>query len=92
MDKQFRVERDILIYAMRYALGRMTFAPTTVMDNIRHNIDLFSLDSLRLLIRDIDEQPSFGGYGMECDERLWLDFREYLEDVISKREYKKIEK
>ena len=82
MDKQFKVERDILIYAMRYAIGRQTFAPLTVVQNIKHNIDLFSADSLKLMIRDIDEQPNFGGYGMECDKRLWLDFKKYLEDKI----------
>ena len=71
MDKQFQVERDILIYAMRYALGRMTFAGVAVLENIQHNIDLFSANDLHLLIRDIDEQKKFG-YGMKCDEELWL--------------------
>ena len=72
MDKQFTVERDILIYAMRYALGRMTFAPTTVIENIKCNIDLFSIDGLKLIIKDIDKQDDFGGYGMECDKRKKL--------------------
>ena len=81
MDKQFKVEKAILIYAMRYALGRMTFAPTMVIDNIKYNIDLFSADSLRQIIKDIDEQASFG-YGMDCDEETWMNFKEYLENRI----------
>ena len=82
MDKNFQVERDVLFYAMRYALGRMTFAPITVIENIKHNIDLLNKNDIKLLIRDIEEQKDFGGYGMDCDERLWLDFKSYLEDKI----------
>ena len=82
MEKQFQVERDILIYATRYALGRMTFAGATVLENIQHNIDLFSANDLKLLIRDIDEQKNYG-YGMECDEELWLGLRAYLQNELS---------
>lgn len=82
MDKQFQVERDILVYAMRYALGRQTYAPSTVLDNIQHNIDLFSANDLKLLIRDIDKQKNYG-YGMECDEKLWLGLRAYLQNELN---------
>ena len=82
MDKNFQVERDILIYAMRYAMGRMTFAPTTVIENIKHNIDLFNDDSIKLLIRDIKEFGKMASFGMECDAREWIDFKEYLEDKV----------
>lgn len=82
MNKQFQVERDILVFAMRYALGRMTFAGVTVLENIQHNIDLFSANDLKLLIRDIDEQKNYG-YGMECDEKLWLGLKIYLENELN---------
>lgn len=81
LDKPFQVERDILIFAMRYALGRMTFAPLTVIDNIKHNIDLFMPNDLKILIKDIDEQASLG-YGMDCDEKVWLGFKKYLLDIL----------
>lgn len=81
MDKVFQVERDILFFAMRYALGRMTFAPLTVIDNIKHNIDLFTAEDLKWMIKEIDEQANFG-YGMDCDEKTWLGFRGYLEGKI----------
>lgn len=89
MDKQFRVERDMLIYAMRYALGRMTFAPSTVIENIKCNINLFNNDELKMLIRDIEDQAGFG-YGMECDTQTWLSFREYLENRINSTTVEKI--
>ena len=60
----------------------MTFAPTTVIENIKHNIDLFNDDSIRLLIRDIDEFGKMASYGMECDTREWMGFKQYLEDRI----------
>lgn len=76
MDKVFKVERDILFYAMRYAIGRQTFAPTVVIENIKHNIELFNSNDLQMLIRDIEGH--IGSYGMECDERNWMGFKEYL--------------
>lgn len=82
MNKQFQVERDMLFYATRYALGRRTFAPSTVVENIQHNIDLFSANDLQLLIRDIDEQKNYG-YGMECDEKLWLGLMSYLQNELN---------
>lgn len=83
MDKIFKVERDILLYSLRYALGRQTFAPITVIDNIKHNIELFSKESLQMIIRDIKEQASLG-YGMDCDKQQWLGFIEYIQERIDK--------
>ena len=84
MDKQFQVDREILMYAMRYALGRMTFAPMTVVENIKHNIDLFTKGSLETMIREIEEQESYGrqALGMNCDIETWLNFKQYLKDRI----------
>lgn len=83
MDKVFKVERDILLYALRYAIGRMTFAPTVVIDNIKANIDLFSVDDIELIIRDIKDKEIY--YGMDCDKKQWLGFVEYLECEIKER-------
>lgn len=73
----FKVEREILIFAMRYALGRMTFAPTIVIENIKNNIRSFTQNDIKLLIRDIEQQEPFG-YGMKCDEETWMNFKQYL--------------
>lgn len=84
MDKMFKVERDILLYALRYAIGRQTFAPTVVMDNIKANIDLFTENDVELIIRDIKDKEIYG-YGVECDKQNWLRFKEYLDNVIKMR-------
>lgn len=78
---KFIAEEDIFVYAMRYALGRMTFAPLTVMENIKLNLLSFNRCTLQTMIRDIEDQEF---YGMECDKDLWLDFKKYLEDFINK--------
>ncbi|HHT98249.1 MAG TPA: hypothetical protein GXZ90_10205 [Clostridiales bacterium] len=38
-NKDLKIDKDMLIFGMRYALGRQTFAPTIVIENIKHNID-----------------------------------------------------
>lgn len=81
-DKKFLVERDILIYAFRYSLGRMTFAPIIVVDNIKANIDKISTGDIELYIREIKECSN---YGMDCDKDLWTNFLEYLKLELHKR-------
>ena len=79
--KQIVVSKDILIFAMRYALGRMTFAPTIVIENIKSNMLNFTPNEIDIMIKDIEYQAGFG-YGHECDEELWLAFASYLRGFI----------
>ena len=86
LEKQYKVEGDILFYAFRYALGRQTFAPTTVIDNINNNIELFSNDGLKLFIKEISQAEEDNSLGNEkIDKPTWLNFRDYLENVINNR-------
>ena len=87
-DKTFKVDRDMLIYGMRYALGRQTFAPSTVVENIKHNIDLVSVHDMGIMIRDIEQHGDLDekAYGMECDKQTWMSFKKYLENEIDKRD------
>jgi len=84
MDKVCKVESSILAFAMRYAMGRMTFSPSTVMDNIQFNIELFKDHEIQILIRDIDDH--IGSFGMESDRLQWMSFKEYLQFIIEERE------
>lgn len=70
------VDRDMLIFGMRYALGRQTFAPSTAVENIKRNIDKLDNNTIDIMIRDIEEHP--GSLGMECDKLTWLTFKQYL--------------
>lgn len=82
--KEFKVERDILFYALRYSLGRQTFAPTIVIENIKHNINGFSIHDLETIKKEVLNQEKFG-YGMECDKNKWIGFVEYLTQELKKR-------
>ena len=91
MDKQFTVEKDIIFYALRYAIGRKTFAPKTVVDNIKNNIDLFSLSDLQMIIEEIKNYGNYDpSYGDECDKNTWFGLVDYLEDRIDKKVWKNL--
>lgn len=82
MDKGLRVDREILFFAFRYALGRMSYAPSSVIDNIKANINEISTGDIQSYIREIGECAN---YGMEMDERHWLELKEFLENELAKR-------
>lgn len=77
-----KVDRNILIYAFRYSLGRMSSAPYFVVENIKQNINLISKDDLELFIREIKECEN---YGMDFDKEFWLNFVDYLEAELKSR-------
>lgn len=79
---KFKVDREILIFAFRYALGRESFAPSIVTDNIKANIDNINTNDIKLYIKEINE---CNNYGMEMDKQHWLKFKNYLENILYKR-------
>lgn len=81
MDKNCKVEKNILLYAMRYALGRpSSFAPITVIGNVKININLFTVDELEMLIQNIENYTY--RHGMEFNKPEWMDFKDYLQNYI----------
>lgn len=85
MDKKYKVDREMIFFAFRYALGRMSYAPSTVTDNIKANIDEISTGDIEAYIKEIKETTN---YGMEMDKKHWLGFVEYLEKELEKRKSK----
>lgn len=82
MNNNLKIDRDILIYAFRYSLGRSSYAPSIVTDNIKANINNISTNDIELFIKEINECSS---YGMKMDEQHWLDFKDYLQDILNQR-------
>lgn len=82
MSNKIEVEREVLIYAFRYSLGRTSFAPVTVMDNIKFNIKNLSDGDIRLFIKEILECDYFG---MDMDLKEWLNFKDFLEKELKLR-------
>lgn len=62
---------EILVYAFRYALGRMTYSTSTVSNEIISNWDDISASHQKLYQREIEEAIKMGGAGMDCDVRNW---------------------
>ena len=71
--------KELLIYAFRYSLGRMSFAPITTTESIKNNIEKFSKEDLKLLIKEIDECQN---YGMDFDKTHWINFSNYLKEKL----------
>ena len=76
----------------RYAFGRMTYMPSTVIGIIKANADTLTMSTLELLDRDLSDEAeryervykgqSSSNYGMECDRQLWLAFHAWVKKQI----------
>lgn len=71
--------KELLIYAFRYSLRRMSFASITTTESIKSNIEKFSKEDLKLFIKEIDECQN---HGMDFDKIHWTNFANYLKDKL----------
>jgi hypothetical protein len=72
----------LLVYATRYALGRMTFAPREIKDALVRHQGWLNVQTVDVLIRDIEEHGKrFGNYGMRCDDEQWADTLDWLREM-----------
>ena len=90
VNNKFAVSGDardfssVCIFAMRYALGRRTYAPSTVINYILRHIDNIQPLDITVMIRDIEEYGrDYGGkYGDNCDTQDWLHFKNKLQERL----------
>ena len=78
-------EEQIIICAVRYALGRMSYITGIVAEYVASKKDELSEQCKAIIIRDIETEyalyRSMGQtLGMECDERTWLRLLEVLKN------------
>lgn len=69
-------QRDLLIYAFRCTLGRMTYAPHTVIGVIRNSWNELSLHDRELIQREIREAIKLDRAGMDYDVKAWATLLE----------------
>lgn len=71
----------IIISAVRYALGRMTYIVEITVNYILEEIENDELSDrcLDVIRKDIKEAKD---YGMEFDKKLWLKLLDRIEEVI----------
>lgn len=74
----------ILNSAVRYALGRMTYVPSTVISFITPLLPYINSRTITVMERDIVDQERYG-YGMDCDRKGWLRFLKQIREEIAYR-------
>lgn len=85
-----RLDEVIIIYATRYALGRMSYAVSDVYGYIKCHIKELSKSCIKILIRDIEDDIKYWNNmgracGMECDEKQWRELLELLKEERKSR-------
>lgn len=79
-----RDERTIVVFALRYALPRHTYAPSIVYDYIKEHIDNFEDWEIEGMLDDIRMYYPSGAFcGM--DQEAADQFREYLKRQLARR-------
>lgn len=68
----------MVIFAVRYALGRNSVAPMLVIDFINNNKENVSDRAMQTIIEDIQASENTNSLGMEYDKSLWLEFKDTL--------------
>lgn len=71
----------LVISSFRYALGRMTYIVGETVDFLSSYKSEINVETLRLIIREIEEAKNLG---MKMDEEDWLRLRDILKQEISK--------
>jgi len=77
---------ELLIYAERYAIGRMSYAPHTVCGMIRDYIHGLTINTLSVLIRDITQAKDESNLGSDTiDAPVWISTLGNLKYELEKR-------
>ena len=80
-------DEQLLICAVRYALGRQSYIVGVVADYVAFKRKTLSQQCTDIIIRDIEEEIAFyhrqgRTCGMECDERTWINLSKVLKGIF----------
>ena len=81
-DDEFQ---QFIIYAERYAIGRMTYVPSDVNNIILKYLPRISSNTLGVLIQDIELEADRDMLGMDFDKKMWLALLETLRNERDRR-------
>lgn len=84
-DDEFQ---QFIIYAERYAIGRMTYVPSAVNDIILKYLPFIANNTLGVLIQDIELEANREMLGMDFDKKMWLAL---LDTLKNERDRRKLE-
>jgi len=66
-------QRELLFMSFRYALGRQTFAPSTIAKIIIDAWDELPYNNRVQYQKEIKEAMERGRSGMDCDTKAWQE-------------------
>ena len=81
-NKEFQ---QFIIYAERYAIGRMTYVPSAVNDIILKYLPFITNNTLGVLIQDIELEADRDMLGMDFDKKMWLALLDTLKNERDRR-------
>lgn len=86
---------NIMILALRFALGRKTYMTYEVSDFIKNNKDLINERICICMISDINNYLAYRKDGIiiddECDYNFWIELNNWLYKLARERNYNLIE-
>lgn len=68
----------LMLFATRYAVGRMTTAPSIMADLIKENKEYLEKGTIENIIDEIETAKRAGCLGMDCDISTWEEVIEEL--------------
>ena len=81
-DDEFQ---QFIIYAERYAIGRMTYVPSEVNNIILKYLPFIANNTLGVLIRDVELEADRDMLGMDFDKKIWLALLDTLKNERYRR-------
>ena len=95
MNNFTKKDSEIVFYAFRYCLGRMSYAVNDFCSYATGNIRKIGKHELELMDKEITEAQKWddaqekkefhGRLGMECDRQDWLNLRETIREELKRR-------
>lgn len=76
---------QMMVSAVRYALGRMTYIVRTTTDYVTPLIPWLPYNALRIIAEDIRKYDDFYDLGMECDRKRWIDLANAIRAEMKER-------
>lgn len=75
---------SLIVYAVRYALGRQSYAVSEVAIIVDRYKDFLAGRTINTIIKDLQSPDLFGG--MDMDERMWNALLDTLTDHMRQRQ------
>ena len=76
---------EMINWAVRYALGRRTYAVSDTVGYVLRVLKLLDDKTIYVMLRDIEEQEKVGNLGHECDAAEWMNLKEAIQKEIERR-------